>query len=147
MFRRSEAARGAGLTPSAFDGWLNRYDFDLFNIRPSGGWRSFTEEDIFILAVAARLVRFGCPVQTAIDGVHDALFDAVHEGKLDYSKMPTYLYAAEQDGTWSVHPDRNFAAFSAGERPEAVIEIALILCLDRVQTRLGTNGAAAGANK
>lgn len=136
MYRRRQAAYGAGLTAKSLHNWTTLYDLDLFEARPDRGWRTFSENDVFIMAIAAQLVRYGCHVKTAVQGVRTAL------GMVDFktfNNLPTYLYAAELNGQWLIDSDEGLISMPfANGAPPALVRVFVTRCIADARRRLAT---------
>lgn len=103
MFRFGQASQAIGISEGALRNWIARDQLDLWEDREGAGWRSFTEEQIYHLALVAVLVRFGAKVTEAHKAVTQArqrYFRGFHS-----SEMPSVLYAREcENGSWEILP-------------------------------------------
>jgi DNA-binding transcriptional MerR regulator len=72
LLRISDVARATGATPKAIQHWIQRGKVDLSS-ETTGGWRSFTLEDVAVLALVRVFVDFGIAVETANRLAHEAL--------------------------------------------------------------------------
>lgn len=98
-YRFGQAAAAIGVKEQTLRNWLFRHgDFDLFNERPEGGWRAFTEADVIVLAVTAELIRVSnATVSQAISAVRLAL------GEMDFltnAGMPNVIHFAPNGLRW-----------------------------------------------
>lgn len=139
MYRAGKVATAIGITPMAFRNWLrtDRHGggIDLFEQAPDGGWRSFSENDVFVLATAAQLVKFGCPVPRAIQLVRECLGAtkfATWEG------LPGTIYATiDPDGRWIADPNEAMLGMGFRNRiAETVIHIRPAVLFANVRRRL-----------
>lgn len=128
-YRFGQVAAAIGVKEQTLRNWLFRHDdLDLFTARPKGGWRSFEEKDVFILAVAAELIRFGAPVKVAIDAVRQGL------GFVDFDQVqtiPRLLYAAPDSDGWYCDPDENLVRHVAPALTVAKISVLEVLAAAR----------------
>lgn len=97
MYRFGQVAVAVGLGEPALRNWLRRNKIDLFEAQPESGWRVFTENDVFVLAIAAELVRFGAPVKQAVDAVRQAMGFVNFK---TWEHLPSYIYAAPDSVGW-----------------------------------------------
>jgi len=143
MYRAPKVAVAIGVTPAAFRNWLrtDRHGggIDLFEQAPDGGWRSFSENDVFVLATAAQLVKFGCPVPRAIQLVRECL------GQTNFTTwegLPAAIYATiDPAGGWVADPNEGMLGMGFRNRTaEAVIKIKPAILFANVRYRLALNG-------
>ena len=132
-YRFSQAAAAIGVTEAALRNWMTRNDLDLFGERPKGGWRSFNRKDVFVLALAAEMVRFGAPVKEAVDAARQGL------GMTDLVSlegMPRWLFCAPDGfGTgWGAWDDEGLAMELTGG--PSLLKIAVPICLNNARKRL-----------
>lgn len=131
MYRFPQAAMGIGLTEPALRNWVGRNDVDLFGERPKGGWRWFSENDVFVLAVAAELVRFGAKVQPAVDAAREGL---AFTNFSTWEGLPNHLYAApEATGRWVANSNRELVLEVTGALTLVELNVPRILQATRVR--------------
>ncbi len=126
-YRFSEAAAAIGITEAALRNWMTRNKLDLFEERPEGGWRTFSENDVLVLALAAKLVTFGAKVDEAVQAAGIAL------ANVNFSTMaglPRYYWAApSRFGGWHVDADEGMTLHQAADGGAAAIRIAPTMVL------------------
>lgn len=136
-YRLGDAAEAIGGGPGAeqrIKNWLHRYkDLDLHGARPEkGGWRRFTEADIFVLALAAQLIKFGCPIPVAFREARTTLGSADLETLKD---LPDEVFAAETDEGWVIEKDEKLL-WAIGARGPTILKINVPMLFAPVRTRL-----------
>ncbi|GLT00116.1 hypothetical protein GCM10007897_15000 [Sphingobium jiangsuense] len=95
QYRFSQAAEIIGISRAALRNWMTRNQLDLFDERPANGWRSFSENDVMILALAAKLVAFGASVDDAVMAAKGVL--------TNMGGHPMYYWAApSRFGGWII---------------------------------------------
>jgi hypothetical protein len=103
-YRFSQAAAALGMTEAALRNWMTRSKLDLWGTRPSGGWRTFTDEDVIVLAVAACMVRFGAGANAAVDAIRRVIVNAE---PIPYSIFAApYPRGSALDGKWRASTDK-----------------------------------------
>jgi hypothetical protein len=136
VYRFGQAAAALGVPEQRLRNWLHRHkEIDLFGSRPQGGWRSFTEEDLFVLAVAARLFAYGCPFVTAVNEVRCAL-DA--KWLVEPAKAPPFLFAAETASGWCATTDENLLWAYNGRHLTDLVRISLPQLFAEVRRRVAS---------
>jgi hypothetical protein len=110
-FKFGQAAYGIGVTDKTLRNWLQREQVDLITGRgPDDAHYSFALADLVILSVVAELVRYGCPVRTAYDGlgalrrhfVQLSAFKNAPLGAMSAALIPMQLFVTNQHGVWNI---------------------------------------------
>lgn len=130
MYRFGLVARAIGLGEPALRNWLRRNEIDLFEPKPESGWLTFTLNDVFVLAIAAQLVRFGAPVKAAVDGVRCGLGSVNFE---TLEGLPDYLFAAPFGERWEVSGNENLVSSMCGP---VLIKLAPAIIMNEARKRL-----------
>ena len=144
-YRFGAAAAAIGISEQALRNWLTRNEVDLFEKRPGGGWRSFSESDIFVLSVTAELVKFGCPVDDAVRIARECL------GSMNFATltdMPQHIWAApmpessaRQKLRWEGATDYGLLwAYREREPLPGAVQITVPVCLAEARKRLEVKG-------
>lgn len=112
MYRFGQVAAAIGMNEGQFRNWLTRDRIVLSGHRTSGGWRTFTERDVMVLALAAELVRFGARVFEAVKAVSSA----VDNGGLMAMAAPYAQWWAAPDlkGGWLLDESAPFVFVHSG---------------------------------
>lgn len=131
MFRFSQAAAAIGVTEAALRNWMTRNNLDLFDARPAGGWRTFSERDIFVLAIAAELIRFNAPVRAAVEAARTGLGDMNFK---TLAGMPNHLFAAPNAHGWDARTDEGLVRATSGSH--SILKINVPKCLHAARLRL-----------
>lgn len=140
MYRFGHVAHAIGLGEPALRNWLRRNKIDLFEAQPESGWRIFTENDVFVLALAAELVRFGAPVKEAVDAVRTAM------GMVNFKtwdKLPNYIYAAPDQVGWYASENEGLVSDRGGP---TLIKVAVPVVMSAARKRLLAYEGAAARN-
>jgi len=130
MYRFGHVAHAIGLGEPALRNWLRRNKIDLFEAQPESGWRIFTENDVFVLALAAELVRFGAPVKEAVDAMRAAM------GMVNFKtwdKLPNYIYAAPVEPGWYASENEGLVADRSGP---TLVKVAVPVVMSAARKRL-----------
>lgn len=131
-YRFGQTAAAIGVTGAALRNWMSRNEVDLWGERPEGGWRSFSDRDVYVLALAAELVNYGAKVDEAVNAVQGAIANAPGGDPLG---LPSYLYAARSRfGGWEMHADEGLALTLANHR--SVIKLAPTVIMAEANARL-----------
>ncbi len=133
-YRFGQAAKAIGVTEAALRNWMTRNQLDLFDERPANGWRSFSENDVMVLALAAKLVAFGASVDDAVRATTDALAN-VNFRNMD--GLPYYYWAAPSRlGGWFLCDKEELVLSEAVDGGDAAVRIAPIRVLSAALKRL-----------
>jgi len=128
-YRFAQVAKAIGVTEPGLRNWMTRNKLDLFEGRPERGWRSFSENDVFVLALAAELVRFGAPVEDAVDAVRGGLAEVNFR---TWEGLPTHLYASPcRFGGWRAYKDEAFATGMSSSGSVLKVPVPIILVAAR----------------
>lgn len=130
MYRFGQVARAVGVGEPTLRNWLQRNEIDLFEPRPETGWLSFTENDVFVLAVAAELIRLGAKVKPAVDAVRVGLAGVNFK---TWEGRPDYLFAAPGENGWYASEDENMTATLCGP---SLVKIAVPVVMAAARRRL-----------
>lgn len=136
MYKFGQVAAAIGVSEASLRNWMTRYELDLFGARPRGGWRTFIEKDVYVLALAAELVRFGGTVCEAVGAARQrlGLIDAAN-----FEELPRYIYAAPDGPGWFTADDEGMVA--AKTNSPTIVKIAVPICLSHARRRLQESAA------
>lgn len=139
IYRFGVVAAAIGVNEQTLRNWLFRAkDLDLFTERPQGGWRSFDERDVWVLAIVVELMRFGATINEAVDAARQAM-DIRRNGRT-LEGVPHSLFAAPAPDGWFVGEDKSLVLHHGGGG--AVLEIPMRGVLSAAVQRLDlANGA------
>jgi hypothetical protein len=136
MYKFRQVAAAIGVSEASLRNWMTRYELDLSGSRPKGGWRTFIEKDVYVLALAAELVRFGGTVCEAIGAARQRL------GLMDattFEGLPRFMYAAPDGAGWFTADDEGIVA--AKTKSPTVVKISVPICLSQARRRLQESAA------
>ena len=129
MYRFGQAAIAIGIPEASLRNWMTRNKLDLFDARPDRGWRTFTENDVYILAMARELVKFGVPVKSAVDAVRIGLGGTNFE---TWDGLPTFLFAApDHADEWVCDQDEGLVLTVTGSATVAKVAVPIVLAAAR----------------
>jgi hypothetical protein len=110
-FKFGQAAYGIGVTEKTLRNWLQRGQVDLVTERgPDDAHYSFAIADLVVLSVVAELVRYGCPVRTAYDGLDPlrrhfsmlSMFKNAPFAAAAAALVPMQIFVTNQHGVWNI---------------------------------------------
>ena len=137
MYRFGHVAFAVGLGEPALRNWLRRNKIDLFEAQPESGWRVFTENDVFVLALAVELVRFGSPVKDAVDAIRKAMGFVNFK---TWEHLPQVIFAAPDGSGWYAGDNEGLVHARCGP---AYMKIAVPEVMNTARKRLlGYEGAS-----
>lgn len=132
-YRFGVVAAALGVNEQTLRNWLHRAkDPDLFTERPQGGWRSFDERDVWVLAIVAEFMRFGATTNEAVDAARQAM--DIRRNARTLEGVPRSLFAAPSPDGWFVNEDKGLVMHHSGGG--AVLEIPMRGVLSAAVRRL-----------
>lgn len=134
-YRFGAVATAIGVNDQTLRNWLFRgKNLDLFTDRPAGGWRSFEENDVWVLALVVEFMRFGATINEAADAARQAM--DVSRNARTLEGVPRCLYAAPHPDGWIIDEDKSLVVANSG--CPSVLEIPMQLVLSMAVGRLGS---------
>lgn len=132
-YRFGAVAAAIGVNDQTLRNWLFRNkNLDLFTKRPLGGWRSFDERDVWVLALVVELMRFGATINEAVDASRQAM--DIRRDARSPETLPRALYAAPSPNGWEIDEDKGLILHRSGSR--SVLEIPMRSVLSEAARRL-----------
>jgi len=146
-FKFGQAAYGIGVTEKTLRNWLQRGQVDLITERgPDDAHYSFAFADLVILSAVAELVRYGCPVRTAFDGLVDlrrplamlAMYKNTPMSAVDAAIASMVLDVNNDEGLWKIEYKRSekINMFSTDHSQSSYLVINLSMVLSDVFARM-----------